>query len=54
MLFRKRIPIDDIQLDAVFTAWQKGKMDLTEAMKTLGVSRSTFYRRLGEYKANGL
>ncbi|MDW7658610.1 MAG: recombinase family protein [Bacillota bacterium] len=49
---RKPIPIDDIQLDAVFTAYQKGRMDLTEAIEKLGVSRSTFYRRLREYKAN--
>ncbi len=56
---RKRIPIDDTKLDAIFSAYQNGKIDLTAAMKKLGVSRSTFYRRLGEYitqhnKDNGI
>lgn len=43
---RKLIPIDDTKLHEVFSLYQAGRLPAEEAMKRLGVSRSTFFRRL--------
>ncbi len=38
--------------DEVYQKWKKGKLTATSASKQLGVSRSTFYRKMIEYEAN--
>lgn len=47
---RKPIALDPLKAKEIFNAFQKGKISEAEALKTLGVSRSTFYRRLKELK----
>ncbi len=42
---RKPLPIDDTKLHEVLSDYQKGRISLPNAMKNLGVSQSTFYRR---------
>ena len=43
---RKPIALDPLKADEVFTAFQAGKISEVEAVAGLGISRSTFYRRL--------
>lgn len=38
--------LDPLKADEVFTAFQAGKISEAEAVAELGISRSTFYRRL--------
>lgn len=38
------------QFESVYTQWKSGKMTATSACKQLGVSRSTFYRKIAEYE----
>ncbi len=38
--------------DEVYQKWKKGKLTATSASKQLGVSRSTFYRKVSEYEDN--
>ncbi len=47
---RKPIDIPLSQMENVFTRFTKGKMSEEQALKELGVSRSTFYRRLREWR----
>lgn len=43
---RKPISLDPLKAEEVFTAFRAGKLSEVDAIRTLGVSRSTFYRRL--------
>ena len=47
---RHRIQIDDTKISEIFNRFQRGKMTEAEALEKLGISRSTFYRRLKEHK----
>lgn len=38
------------QFESVYTQWKSGKITATSACKQLGVSRSTFYRKIAEYE----
>lgn len=48
---RQRIPIDLIKADQVFKAFRLGQITESDALAKLGISRSTFYRRLKEAAA---
>jgi len=48
---RQRILIDEIKAAGVFDEFRHGKISEPEALEKLGVSRSTFYRRLKEHDA---
>ena len=43
---RKPIALNPFKADEVFTAFRAGKISEAEAVADLGISRSTFYRRL--------
>lgn len=47
---RKPIEIDKELLDEIHGKWYKGEITSAYAMKKLGVSRNTFYRRMWEYE----
>ena len=47
---KKPIAIDDELLKDVHTAWYKNEITTAHAIKRLGVSRNTFYRRMWEYE----
>lgn len=47
---RQPIPISDELLKEVHTAWYKNEITTSHAIKRLGVSRNTFYRRMWEYE----
>lgn len=52
---RKPIAIADDLLRDIHSRWYKDEITSTFAMKQLGVSRNTFYRRMWEYEeANGI
>jgi len=38
------------QFDDVYKQWQSGKITATKACKSLGIARSTFYRRVRQYE----
>lgn len=46
---RQRIPIDDTLAIEVFNEFRHHKVTEAEALTRLGISRSTFYRRLKDY-----
>lgn len=46
---RQRIQIDETKAVEVFKGFRRGKITESEALKKLGISRSTFYRRLKEH-----
>lgn len=47
---RQPIPISEETLKEVHTAWYKNEITTSHAIKRLGVSRNTFYRRMWEYE----
>lgn len=47
---RQPIPISEETLKEVHTAWYKNEITTSNAIKRLGVSRNTFYRRMWEYE----
>ena len=47
---RKPVQIDPVLLKDIHTRWYKGEITTAHAMKVLGVSRNTFYRRVWEYE----
>lgn len=47
---RKPIEVGDELLKEVHTRWYKGEITTAHAIKRLGVSRNTFYRRMWEYE----
>ena len=47
---RARIKIDPVELNEVSEKFHSGAISEEEALKTLGITRSTFYRRLRELK----
>lgn len=49
---RQRIPIDDTLMIEVINKFRHRKITEAQALKKLGISRSTFYRRLKEYEGN--
>lgn len=46
---RTPIKIDIVKMDEVFSKFNKGMISEVEAIERLGVSKSTFYRRLKKY-----
>ena len=52
---RKPIEIDKDFLKTVHTQWYKNEITTAHAVKLLGLSRNTFYRRMWEYEEeNGI
>lgn len=47
---RKPIEVDEETLKDVHTKWYKNEITTAHAIKKLGVSRNTFYRRMWEYE----
>lgn len=47
---RKPIEVDEDLLKSVHTKWYKNEITTAHAIKKLGVSRNTFYRRMWEYE----
>ncbi len=47
---RKPIEIPEPKMEEVFDAFGEGRLTQQQAMEQLGVSRSTFYRRLRQYR----
>lgn len=47
---RKRKNVDEVRMYEIFDAYQKGLIEVEEAVKELDLSRSTFYRRYKEHK----
>ena len=47
---RKPIGIDEDMLKEVHSMWYKNEITTAHAIKRLGVSRNTFYRRMWEYE----
>lgn len=47
---RKPVEIDEALLKDTHTKWYKGEITTAYAMRVLGVSRNTFYRRIWEYE----
>lgn len=47
---RKPIAVDEELLKDIHTKWYKNEVTSTHAMKVLGLSRNTFYRRMWEYE----
>ena len=47
---RQRIKLDVLKADEVFRLFTIDKISEEEALKRLGVSRATFYRRLKEFR----
>jgi len=48
---RKKIALPDTFLN-VYNEWKLNNLTAIEAMKTLGIKRNTFYRRVKEYELN--
>ncbi len=48
---RPSIPVDEEVFGAVVRRWEKGEIKVEAAVKECGMSTSTFYRRLREYRA---
>lgn len=47
---RKPVEIDPDLLKDIHARWYKGEITTSHAMKVLGVSKNTFYRRVWEYE----
>lgn len=47
---RKPIAVDEDLLKSVHSKWYKNEITTAHAIKKLGVSRNTFYRRMWEYE----
>ena len=45
-VYKRRKPIDHSAFDQVVTRWQHGEITAKAAMKQLGMSKATFYRRV--------
>lgn len=45
-VYRGRKPIQPPELEQVMVKWRRGKITAAEAMRQLGMSRSTFYRKV--------
>ncbi len=48
---RRPIAIDDTRLDEIMTGYREGRITSLQAMNKLNVSRSTFFRRLRNWKS---
>lgn len=49
---RKRLELDDVQLYNAWNKYKDGKINASEAAKTVNISMSTFYRRIKEYESD--
>lgn len=49
---RKPIEIDEKLLGDIHSKWYKNEITTAHAIKVLGLSRNTFYRRMWEYEAS--
>jgi len=47
---RKPIALDEQKFVEVYSRWRKNEITAAHAIKSLGVSRNTFYRRVWEYE----
>ena len=50
-VYKGRKPIQHPEFDTVVTQWRKGKITAAEAMRRLGMSSSTFYRKVRQYQS---
>ena len=46
--YKGRKPLERANQDAVITSWRNGEITAVEAMQTLQLSKTTFYRRVRE------
>lgn len=53
-VYKGRKPIQPPELEKVMTRWQRREITAAEAMRQLGMSKSTFYRRTQEFRENDL
>ena len=51
-VYKGRKPIQHPEFDTVVTQWRKGKITAAEAMRRLGMSSSTFYRKVRQYQSS--
>ena len=50
-VYKGRKPIQHPDFDTVVAQWRKGKITAAEAMRRLGMSSSTFYRKVRKYQS---
>ena len=48
----KRIEINVYKFSLIYYQWQEGKITAVQAMNLLSLKKSTFYRRVNDYKTN--
>ena len=53
-VYKGRKPIQPPELEKVIVKWRRGEITAAEAMRRLGMSKSTFYRRTQEFRENGV
>ena len=53
-VYKGRKPIQPPELEKVKVKWRRGEITAAEAMRRLGMSKSTFYRRTQEFRENGV
>ena len=53
-VYKGRKPIQPLELEKVMVKWRRGEITAAEAMRRLGMSKSTFYRRTQEFRENGV
>ncbi len=51
--YKGRKPIESPNLESTMTRWRAGDITAVEAMRTLGLSKSTFYRRVKQDGSSG-
>lgn len=49
---RKRIEINDYKFSQIYDQWQEGKITAVQAMGLLSLKKSTFYRRVNDFRMN--
>lgn len=50
---RKPISVDPVKFKAVYTEWKSDKITAVQAYKKIGLSASSWYRRVKEYESRG-
>ena len=53
-VYKGRKPIQPPELEKVIVKWRRGEITAAEAMRRLGMNKSTFYRRTQEFRENGV
>ncbi len=50
--YKGRKPIEIADFDKIYQSWKAGEITAVSACKLMGISRSTFYRKVGEKEKN--